>query len=113
MERISSSIEITVGSWCRECADAVRNQYRTGAFRIFEVLELSRYRGNSCVENIPGHCPGLAEHFRGLFGISARFVTEPAAPRIDLKAALHDHGPGDQDIVRGRNRTVALIGAKT
>src|SRR5262249_44438899 len=30
-----------------------------------------------------------------------------------LKTALHDHGPRDQDIVRGRDRTVALVGAKT
>ena len=41
-----------------------------------------------------------------------RLVAKAPAFAIDLNAALHDRRPGDQDIVRRRDRAVTLIGAK-
>src|SRR5262249_2910445 len=98
---------------CREFVDTIGDKHRTSAFRSLKVLKLPRDDGNACVEDIPGYSTRLAQHFRGLLGVTASFITEPPALCVDLKTACHDHRPGDQDIVRGRNRTVALIGPQT
>src|SRR5665811_2562518 len=53
-----------------------------------------------------------AKDVRGLFGIAPRFIAETPAVAVDLNATLHNHGPGDQNIMRRRERPVALIGAE-
>ena len=51
----------------------------------------------------------LAQDLRRLLGIAVALVGEALAVDIDLKAALHDRRPGDEDAVRMRDRAVALI----
>src|SRR5580704_17531496 len=96
----------------RELRNAVAGQYGTSPFRIAKILELPRHRCNLSIEYDPSNLAGLAKNFRGLLGISLRFIAEPQAVAIDLNSTLHDGGPGDQDIVRRRDRAVALIGAE-
>src|ERR1700724_1506597 len=69
-------------------------------------------RVTDCVEDVPGDPTRLAENFCGLLGIAACFVAKALASRIDLKATLHDHRPGNEDIMRRGDRTVTLVGAK-
>src|SRR5262249_52605505 len=95
-----------------EFVDSVGDKHRTGAFRSLKVLELPRDAGNARIEDIPGRSTRLPEHFRGLFRITASFITEPPALRIDLKTAL-DHGPRYQVIGGRRAGTVPLMGAWT
>ena len=66
-------------------------------------------RASNTLQAMP---PGWRKNFRGLLGVALRFIAEPQTVAIDLNAALHDRGPGDQDIVRCRHRAVALIGAE-
>ena len=95
-----------------EVGNGAAGQYGTGPFRVAEILELPRHRCNARIEYAPGDLTGLAKNFCGLLGIALRFIAEPQPVAIDLNAALHDRGPGDQNIVRCRDRAVALIGAE-
>ena len=53
--------------------------------------------------------PGWRSTSAACFRIAERLVGEAAPLRVDLKAALHDRRPGDQDVVRRRDRAVPLI----
>ena len=92
--------------------DAVAGHDRAGLLGVAEILELPRHRRDARVEDAPGNSARLAQNLRRLFGIALQFVAEAPALAIDLNAALHDHRPGDQNVVRRRQRTVALIGAE-
>src|SRR6516165_5735377 len=91
-------------SLCRE--------YRTSSLGGLKILELSRHSSNLCVENVPGDSVRLAENFCGLLGIAACFVAKAPASRIDLEATLHDHRPGNQDVMRRGDRALTLVGAE-
>src|SRR6266478_7050246 len=93
-------------------SNSLCRKYRTSALGGLQILELPRYSSNVCVENVPSDSARLAEHFCGLLGIAACFVAKALASRIDLEAALHDHRPGNQDVMRRGDRTVTLVGAK-
>ena len=66
-------------------------------------------RSSNTVQATP---PGWARTARGGLGVALRLVPEPLPAGVHLHAALHDHGPGDQDPVRVGDVAVALVGAE-
>ena len=77
-----------------------------------KVFELSSYRRDPRIKDIPRNGARLFQYFGGLLRISTRLITEAAAISVNLNAALHDDCPTDQDVVRRRHRAMTLIGAK-
>src|SRR4029079_7868596 len=90
----------------------IRSKNRPALCRFTKIIELARDFGNACVEYGPGKSAGLPQDFSCLLRVAVRLITKAPAVTVDLNATLHDRGPGDQDVVRRRDRAVTLIGAK-
>ena len=96
----------------RKSLDIVPPNYCASTLGIAKVLELTRHVSNSIVENAPGDFSRLAQDVRRLLGVTPRLVSKAPPLPVDLEAASHDDRPSDQNILRCRDRTVSLIGAK-
>ena len=92
--------------------ERLRGDQRALLLGVAEILELPRDAGDAFVENIERNAARLTQHLRRGFRIAERLVVKAPALAVHLEAALGDRRPGDQDVVRGRDRAVALIAGK-
>ena len=84
----------------------------SGAFGGDEVRKGATEREQAIVENVPGDARRLRQHLHRGFGVADALVVKPSSQRIDLDAAFHHQGPGDEHSVRHRPRAVSLIAAE-
>ena len=96
----------------REVFDGIGRQNCTGTFGILKSSNcraIAAIRASKTSHAIPSR---LSQYLGCLLRVATRLIAEAAAISVDLKAALHDDRPADQDVVRHRHRAVTLIGAK-